>query len=131
MANRLGLGVAVEYAMAVSIQRIQSECQTLARHLRERLASLPTIRLHHGISSECAIVTFYSTCLDSKVVKERMLGEGFELSVVPATSTPIDSAKMDVPDLVRASISYTNTQEDVDSFLKSLSLILDAATPSS
>ena len=44
----------------------------------------------------------------------------FELSVVPATSTPADSAKMLAVDLVRASLSYENTLEQVNCFCEKL-----------
>jgi selenocysteine lyase/cysteine desulfurase len=56
-----------------------------------------------------------------------MLTEGFELSVVPAISTPMDSAKLKVPDLVRASVSYTNTEDEINAFSQSLASLLGSS----
>eukprot|EP00978_Attheya_sp_CCMP212_P036487 scaffold165837_cov51-Attheya_sp.AAC.2 len=45
---------------------------------------------------------------------ESLENHSFQLSVVPATSTPLDSAEMMVGDLLRASLSYFNTYAEID-----------------
>jgi selenocysteine lyase/cysteine desulfurase len=128
VANRLGLGVAIRHAMDQGLENIEQDCRRLSRILRERLAQVPSIIIHHEYSTSCGIVTFYSTVLDSKGIKGKMMIEGFELSVVPATSTPLDSSMMKVPDLVRASLLYTNTEKEIDDFCQSLASLLQLAT---
>ena len=49
-----------------------------------------------------------------------MQKEGYDLSIVPATSTPLDSAMTKVPDLIRVSISYVTTHEEIDQFVNTL-----------
>jgi selenocysteine lyase/cysteine desulfurase len=128
VANRLGLGVAIRHAMDRGSEKIEQDCRRLSRILRERLAQVPSIIIHHKSSTSCGIVTFYSTVLDAKGIKGKMMIEGFELSVVPATSTPLDSSKTKVPDLVRASLLYTNTEKEIDDFCQSLASLLQLAT---
>ena len=132
-AARLGLGVAVKHALETSITKIQADCSALSRRLRSQLASLPSIHVHHENDSTCGIVTFSSTTLDSQTIKEKLRQERFEVTIVPATSTPLDSAKTGVPNLVRASISYTTSEGEIDLFIKSLASILgsenEVATP--
>lgn len=123
-AGRLGLGIAVKHALDVSVMKIQAECHAHSRKLRSKLASLPGIHVHHENNSTCGIVTFISTTVDSKSIKQDLRKAGFEVTIVPATSTPIDSAKMGIPHLVRASISYTNTEDEIDLFIKCLASIL-------
>ena len=51
-------------------------------------------------------------------------GNLFDVSVVPATSTPLDSARTKVPNLVRASVSYMTTPQEMDLFCERLRAIL-------
>jgi len=67
----------------------------------------------------CGIVTFAVRGSSAASVKETMMARGgFEISVVPATSTPIDSANTMVgdSDLVRVSLSYMNKIEEIEEF---------------
>jgi selenocysteine lyase/cysteine desulfurase len=125
VANRLGLGAAITEAIRKGTKTIEEDCGRLAKLVRERLDHIPSIIIHHKSSASCGIVTFYSTAMDSKTIKEKMQTEGFELSVVPATSTPLDSSKLKVPDLVRASCSYTNTEDEIDAFSQALASLLE------
>jgi selenocysteine lyase/cysteine desulfurase len=126
VANRLGLGVAIKACLRVGPENIEKECRRLSKLLRGKLAEIPNVLIHHKSTVSCGIVTFYSTVLDSATVRKEMQKEGFELSVVPATSTPFDSAKTKVPDLVRVSLSYTNTPEEINAFVRSLKILLGA-----
>jgi len=58
--------------------------------------------------------------MESTVLKKRLWDDDpdvqFEVAVVPATSTPIDSSDTGVPDLLRGSVSYTNTEDEIDLF---------------
>ena len=51
-------------------------------------------------------------------------GYRFSVSVAPATSTPLDSSRNNVSDLIRVSVSYTNTNEEIHWFCQRLSNIL-------
>ncbi len=125
-AGRLGLGVAIMHALEISLIKIEEDCTALSSQLRRELKLIPNVYIHHAHSSTCGIVTFYSTTVDSQTVKKKMQAACFELSIVPATSTPIDSAKMGIPDLVRASISYTNSRAEISQFTKHLASVLQA-----
>jgi selenocysteine lyase/cysteine desulfurase len=126
ISSRLGLGAAVRYALKMGMPNIESEIETLSAYLRAELTRrIPTVRIHHRTTSKCGIVTFECPNMPSKHVKETMWANGFEISVVPATSTPIDSSNTNVPDLVRASVSYTNTREELDAFCSCLESIVE------
>ena len=93
--------------------------------LQRGLAVLPGVRLHHGGSATCGIVAFWSDGVAAQSLADRLWEEGFELSVVPATSTPLDSARTGVPDLVRASVSYTTTEDEIRAFCGALAAFLE------
>jgi selenocysteine lyase/cysteine desulfurase len=120
VANRLGLGEAVRYAMDRGLPQIEHGILQLSLILRHELSKIPKVTIHHHKTTKCGIVTFQCEGLKSQTVQAALWRKGFELSVVPATSTPLDSSKSHVPDLVRASITYINTEEEIFSFSKAL-----------
>jgi selenocysteine lyase/cysteine desulfurase len=127
IANKLGLGEAVRYATEdIGIAEISKTIHELSITLRDMLEALPNVQLHHG-DSPAGIITFMASSIDAVTVKERLWSGKvvkFEVSVVPATSTPLDSAHTHVPDLVRASVSYTTTIDDIEMFVEKLASII-------
>lgn len=124
-STRLGLGLAVRQAKVK--ERESAHCITisLARHLYKLLSQID--RIHTFYPPDCGIVTFHVEGMEAKQVLEMMWQNGrvrFELSVVAATSTPLDSALTGTSDLVRASLSYTNTFEEIECFAREIQLIL-------
>jgi selenocysteine lyase/cysteine desulfurase len=124
IAARLGLGEAVHFALRKGLKNIESQIKELSSYFREKLALVSRVRINHERTSSCGIVAFHCLDVESKLVKETLWQNGFEVSVVPATSTPFDSSQTSVPDLVRASVSYTNTRADLDEFYSCLVRIL-------
>lgn len=132
VANKLGLGEAIRYAVEdVGMDAVQSATTTLAQDLYQRLQAMENVRTHHP--PECGIVTFFVPTVPSKTIKELLWdnkddaenGIQFETSLVPATSTPLDSSKTGVPDMVRVSLTYTNSKQDLDALCEKLSSVLN------
>ncbi len=129
VAGKLGLGQAAQYAInEMGLDHIASCCRLIAVELVALLKEMDSIDLHH--ESSCGIVTFTVRDIDSATVKDLLWTKQpwddcrFEVSVVPATSTPLDSARCQVPDLVRASVSYTTSLHDVERFVTRLQTII-------
>ncbi len=68
-AARLGLGVAVDYALALGMEAIEARCRLLAAALRERLRALPGVVVHDLGRDPCAIVTFTVAGIEAAAVK--------------------------------------------------------------
>jgi cysteine desulfurase/selenocysteine lyase len=124
VANRLGFGEAVKYAVTKGIQQIETEIKQLSSILRNRLDQIPSVVIHHADTSSCGIVTFQCRTVGAEIIHKALIVQGFELSVVPATSTPMDSAKNNVPNLVRASVTYTNSEAEIETFCCALESFL-------
>jgi len=134
VANKLGLGQAVAFALDMGVKdAIFPSIRSLVQHLCDRLREIDRVTvLHDAPSPQCGLVTFWVTDVDSALISDQLWEKGgdgvrIEVSVVPRTSTPLDSALAvsgGVPDLVRASVSYTNTLEDLHLFCDRLSSIL-------
>ena len=125
IANKLGLGVAVNIALKEGLSNIATLVGHLANLLYEKLRDMDGV--HPYYPPKCGIVTFWVEGMKSEAVKEALWDEKglcFEVSIVPATSTPLNSAITRAPNLVRASLSYTNTQDEVDLFCDRLAHII-------
>lgn len=87
----------------------------------------PGIQLHHFDRDPVVsgIVTFSVPGWTAEEIVNQLDGIA-ELSVVPATSTPLDSAISKVPNLVRASVSYTTTVGDIEVFTSYLHKLIES-----
>ncbi|PJK29871.1 aminotransferase class V-fold PLP-dependent enzyme [Minwuia thermotolerans] len=119
-AGRIGLGVAVDLMLETGIERIEARVTELARILRERLAGIAGVTVRDLGRRRCGIVTFTHGSMPAGEVRSTLGGQGINLSVSDAGSTLIDMTKRNLPDLVRASVHYYNTLEEVDRFVEAV-----------
>ena len=116
VAGRVGLGVAVDYALGLGLPAIEARVVGLAEHLREALAALPEITVTDIGAKRCGIVTFTHGGLSADEVKARLGAVHINVSVTTATSTLLDMQKRGHTDLVRASVHYYNTDDEIERF---------------
>jgi cysteine desulfurase/selenocysteine lyase len=130
IAGKLGLGEAVRAASEMGIDLISGTIQSRATELFDRLDRMELVHTHHA--PESGIVTFSVEGIPAATLKEGLWndvdGTQFDVSVVPATSTPLDSSSANVPDLLRASVSYTTTAEEIILFCARLRDLLSVVT---
>ena len=119
-AARLGLGVAVEYALAIGLEAIEERCRTLAHRLRSGLGKLSDVRLHDLGRQPCAIVSFTVQGYEAETVKARLSAAGINVSTSTPSSTLLDAKARGLPTLVRASPHYYNTEEEIDGLVRML-----------
>ncbi len=123
-AARLGLGVAIDYALALGMEAIEARCRLLATGLRERLRAVPGISVHDLGRDPCAIVTFTVAGIAAAAVKAALTGEGINVSTSQPSSTLLDATVRDLPALVRASPHYYNTEEELDRLVGAVGRVL-------
>lgn len=113
-AARLGLGVAIEEALAIGIPRIERRVKTLAGAMRAMLSDVPGVAVHDLGPDPAAIVTFTLAGTDASAVAAHLAERAINVSVSAPTSTPIDGARRHLPELVRASPHYYNTESEIE-----------------
>jgi len=112
-ALSLGLGKAVDYALNIGIDRIWDRIQFLAGLLRRELATIDGVNLTDYGSNLCGIVTFTVDGIDAADIKARLAERGINLTVGQAKSTLYFMNKNNLSSVVRASVHYYNTEEEV------------------
>ncbi|MBY3258786.1 aminotransferase class V-fold PLP-dependent enzyme [Rhizobium laguerreae] len=117
---RLGLRAAVDYALAVGLDRIEESCNHLSSQLREGLRGMRAVSINDLGSPLASIISFTVSGWDSQDVMAYLTNKGINVSVSPPSSTPLDAFTRKLAPVVRASPHYYNTEEEVDAFLEAI-----------
>ncbi len=127
LACRLGLGVAVEYAMAVGLAKIAERIAMLAEQLQEQLARIPGVTVHDlpGKANQlrCGIVTFTHERHAAQTIFERMRDQQINVRVTAVGSTRLDMEQRGLTEIVRASAHYYNTEEELARFSQAVAAL--------
>ena len=116
----LGLGAAVDYALAWGMPEIERRVVALAADLRTALAEVPGITVQDIGTRKCGICTFTHERLDAATISARLRAQAINTSVSDPNSTLLDATARELPDLVRASVHYFNSGEEIDHFCRAL-----------
>ena len=120
-AGKLGLGVAIDYALTWGVDVTWARISKLAELLRNGLLNLGFVALHDLGAERCGIVTFTVQGVPSSEVKRRLSEEGVNVSVSLEEYSRLDLSERRIPHLVRASVHYYNTEEEIERFCGSVS----------
>jgi len=123
-ALTLGLGKAIEYALNIGLGRIWERIQYLSALLRAQLAQVDGVTVHDFGDKQCGIVTFSVEGFDAATIKLRLAEDHINVTVGKAVSTLIYMEKNHLESVVRASIHYYNTEEEIQILCRSLKAII-------
>jgi len=113
-ALTLGLGRAIEYALNIGIDRIWQRIQYLADIMRLKLGGIEGVTVHDTGDQKCGIVTFSLHGTESGTVKNKLAENNINVSVGTARSTLIYMNKNQLSNVVRASVHYYNTEQEIE-----------------
>ncbi len=119
-AGIIGLHTAVKYILNLGIENIWERVTWIAERLRTRLKDLPAVRLHDIGETKCGIVTFSVKGHSAEAVKDYLFDHNINVSVSTRNSTLLDMEKRNLDELVRASVHYYNTEEEIGKFVDTL-----------
>jgi len=122
--GQLALGVAIDYAIAWGLDAISARNKSLAAELRRQLATLPGVTVADHGPELCGIVTFHAEQHAAKDLQHQLAALGINTSTVPFSANPLLAEHPTSPPLLRASLHYYNTQEEIDRFIGILKSLL-------
>lgn len=121
IAGKIGLGVAVDYALSWGLEAIESRVTTLAELLREKLRSVEGVQVHDQGQRRSGIVTFSVAGVPAQNVQQRLSDNRVNTSVSLVDYARFDLPRRGLPDLVRASVHYYNNEQEIDQLVAALS----------
>lgn len=124
IANKIGLGAAVNYALGWGIGEINLRVSGLAARLRGLLDGIPGVGVRDLGKTKCGIVSFTSEKMPPGEIVRRLRERNVNVSESPAKYTYLDMHGRGIGALVRAGVHYYNTEEEIDAFVRELTDIL-------
>jgi cysteine desulfurase/selenocysteine lyase len=122
VAGKLALGVAVDYALALGLGAIQDRVVALAELLRERLRETLGVSVHDLGTERCGIVTF-TAGVDAASVKAQLARQRINVTTSSRRSTLLDMDARGLTMVVRASVHYYNSEDEVDRFVRAVAAL--------
>jgi cysteine desulfurase / selenocysteine lyase len=119
-AAKAGLATAIDYALGWGLDSIWQRVAELGESLRAQLGDIPGVTVRDLGEVRCGIVTFTVDGVEANDLKKRLSQERINVTASPRSSTLLDSRARGLPDLVRASVHYYNTDEELDRLLKAV-----------
>jgi cysteine desulfurase/selenocysteine lyase len=123
-AARLGLGAAIDYAVELDIATTWRRIKTLSYLLRTRLSPLPGVIVRDRGITQCGIVTFTVEDREPEAIKDALSQQQINVSVTTRSSTLLDMDSRGLQSMVRASVHYYNTEEEVERFCQTVEKLL-------
>lgn len=121
-AGKIGLGVAIDYALGWGMEAIEGRVTALAEHLRARLGELPGVTLCDTGRRKCGIVTFTLAGQDPEAMRLALAAQtpAINVSVSTRSSTLLDLQARGLTSMVRASVHYYNTEEEIERLVEAV-----------
>lgn len=129
VAAHLGLGEAINHALALGLDAIAARIGGLADRLRQELADLPGVLLHDGGSRRSGIVTFTVEGADPAELVTAAARGDVSISVSEAPWARLDMRPPHPPVVARASPHYYNTEQELERLVASVASVAAVAAP--
>ncbi|MFT3771356.1 MAG: aminotransferase class V-fold PLP-dependent enzyme [Minicystis sp.] len=115
-AGKIALGVAVDYARSFDLQAIRDRVGAVADALRAGLAEIPGVVVRDLGVVRCGIVSFTVEGRDPGWIMARLREQGINVWTSSQPSTRLDMEARGLTSVVRASVHYYNTEDEVGRF---------------
>jgi len=114
VAGRIGLASAIDYALDLGLDTIRDRIYNLASLLRAGLDGLPSVTICDLGAEKCGIVSFTVDDYTPAHVKETMAAQQITVHTSRRASTLLDMTDRGIDALIRASVHYYNTEDEVN-----------------
>lgn len=123
-AARIGLGVAIDYAMQWGLDVTWRRVRDLAYALRTQLSPIPGVIVHDRGVVQGGIVTFTFEGKDPDTIKQLLAQQRINVTVSERSATLLDMSERGLDSLVRASVHYYNSEEEIEHFCQAIEMLI-------
>jgi cysteine desulfurase / selenocysteine lyase len=121
LAARMGLKAAVNYANSIGMEKIWERIKQLADYLRSQLLNIDGVEIHDKGFVKGGIVSFTFKNYTVKEIKQTLAQHNINVSVTFTANSLLDMKSKQLDSVVRASVHYYNTIEEIDKLCAILS----------
>lgn len=125
-AGKVALGKAIEYSLSWGLPAIQKRIYALANYLRNKLSCIDNITVTDEGIEKCGIVTFFIKNIDPFIIQSTMASHKINVSVSKGAGSMISFHHRGLDAVIRSSVHYYNTEEEIDCFIEALNLLIKA-----
>lgn len=125
LANKLGLKTAIDNLNDMNIQLVWVRIQELGKKTRTSLDKIDGVTVQDKGSVLGGIVTFTTNQLTPVEIKNKLRQQNINVSVVDSSSALLDMGNRGLDKVVRASVHYYNTYEEIEILSHALSGMLN------
>ena len=125
LAGKVALGTAIDYALSYGLELIQSRIYHLSKILRTKLINIEGVGITDEGLEKCGIITFTATQLTPPTIKQHLRKHRINLSPSKGSGSLVSFQHRDLTEVVRASVHYYNTEQEIDYFIETLRTILN------
>ncbi|WP_323758188.1 aminotransferase class V-fold PLP-dependent enzyme [Roseivirga sp.] len=119
-ANTLGLKAAADYILEIGINNIWERVQHLSSVLRKQISEVKGVTVHDIGEVKSGIVSFTVDGKSAAEVKSHLHRQGINVSWTGVPNTYLDMTARQLKEIVRASVHYYNTEEEIEVFTATL-----------
>ena len=119
IAGAVGLAAAIEYLMAIGLDRVEAHEQELLTHGTEALSWVPGLRLTGTARRKAGILSFVMDEIHPHDIGTILDRDGIAIRAGHHCCQPL-MARLGVPATARASLALYNTREEIDALAASL-----------
>lgn len=123
IALLLGLGNALSEVLALGVPAIHQRIQLLSEGLRRRLAVVDGVTLRDLGDEQSGLVSFTIQDTDAQEVRSRLAERRIAVGANGPAYTPLDMAARGLAGIVRASVSYLNTEDEIERLVANVATI--------
>lgn len=120
MAGKSGLRAAMDYARSWDLDVSYARIQKLADQIRTGLDDIPGATVLDLGAEQCGIVSFTMDSSDPTEVVRALGEQAINVSVSTADMTRLDMESRGIESLVRASVHYYNSNDEIARLLTAL-----------
>ncbi len=119
-ALTVGLGAATQYALDIGLPAIWARITRLGGLLADQLSTVSGVQVYRGGARQAGIVGFTVNGTSAGCVRDYLHRRGVAVTLSTSLGSPVAMQRLGVQGLVRASVHYYNTEDDIDALIEIL-----------